>query len=244
MSDTGGTLSIVLDLIKISGKDVISLEEGFYAHIMIKDNGHGMDAETLSHIFEPYFSTKKKGEGTGLGLYIVYGIVSSMKGEINVYSEPGKGTVFHLYFPVIEGNFVYKDEKEQEQLPSGNEKILLIDDDLSVLNSMQLILETLGYSVKSFNSSSDAVEAFCSEKSSFDLVITDMTMPDYTGAEIADQLLTINKNQKIILITGLSESFSPEKINKMGFSGYLSKPVLKKDLARTVRSVLDKKQVF
>ena len=205
MQKEGGELEISLEIINLCENEILTVEKGKYVHITVKDTGPGMDPETLSHIFEPYFTTKKAGEGTGIGLSVVYGIIISMKGKINVSSEPGRGTVFNIYLPVSQNTAVKKESSAVEGNLPGNEHILLVDDDSSVLKVTKLMLESLGYNVKAYNSSEDALNMYISDPSSVDLVLTDMTMPGMNGIELAEKILKADKDQKIILISGLNE---------------------------------------
>ena len=239
MSEKGGLLELNLEEVYLPSGEVLSLSEGSYACLKISDSGCGMDSETMSHIFEPYFTTKEKGKGTGFGLSVVYGIVSSMNGDIIVYSEPGKGTEFTIYFPVSEKKAEKSVEIEHKSPAAGNEKIFLIDDDSMVLESINLMLKSLGYNVNAFNSSLDAFDAVKKDWKDIDLIITDMTMPDYTGLDLAEKVHEVSKDLKIILISGLGELISDAEADKSGISKCIRKPVYLKDLAAAVRSVLD-----
>ena len=241
MKKEGGELEILLEIINLSENEIISMESGKYVHISVKDTGHGMDSETLSHIFEPYFTTKKEGEGTGIGLAVVYRIVVSMKGKINVSSEPGKGTVFHLYFPVSQNNFIkIQPEKAAADL-SGTEHLLLVDDDGAVLKVTKLILESLGYNVTACDSPSDALDMYTSDPSAVDLVLTDMSMPGMNGIELASNILKADKEQRMILISGMNEIADSGNIPDNLFKCTITKPVMRKDIAEAVRTVLDSK---
>ena len=240
MNMDGGNLTVALETLIFSENEMLPLEKGSYAHISIKDTGHGMDSETLQHIFDPYFTTKKEGEGTGLGLSVVYGIVSSMKGKINVYSEPGNGTVFHLYFPVSESSETPDNGGSSDTVQYGSEHLMLVDDDSAICNVMKLMLESLGYSVDAFCSPGDAFDKYLSTPDSYDLVLTDMTMPEMTGIELSKKILDRDRKQKIILITGFNDKYYSEDVTGPLFRMCISKPVMKKDLSIAVRSVLDR----
>ena len=215
------------------------LPAGDYVRLTVSDTGCGMSPEVMSRIFEPYFTTKAEGEGTGLGLAVVHGIVKSHQGTINVYSEPGKGTVFHVYLPQIERAANEQRELDEAPLPIGDERILFVDDEPILANLGKLMLETLGYAVVTRTSGVEALELFRDNPGSFDLVITDMTMPRMTGAELARELMRIRADIPIILCTGFSYSMSEEKAKAIGIREYAMKPLIRQDLARIVRKVLD-----
>ena len=179
------------------------LNDGPHVRLTVTDTGCGMDSETLAHIFDPYFTTKEVGEGTGLGLSVVHGIVKTHGGTITVESEPGKGTTFHVYFPVIE-NDAETQEEDEEPLPTGNERILFVDDEQVLLHVAEEMLKQLGYDVVTQKSSVEALELFRAEPDRFDLVITDMTMPKMTGDQLARELMKIRSDIPIILYTGFS----------------------------------------
>jgi CheY-like chemotaxis protein len=196
----------------------------------------GMTPEILNRIFDPYFTTKEAGKGTGLGLAVVHGIVQSHGGAIKVYSEPGKGTTFHVYFPRIEASgaepLVGVDE---EALPLGKgEHILLIDDEQALVEIGKQMLEHLGYQVSVRTSSVEALGLFSSQPSRFHLAITDMTMPNMTGEKLAGEILRIRPGLPIILCTGFSEHLSDGKAKALGIRELLTKPLTLKDLARAV----------
>lgn len=188
----------------------------------------------------PYFTTKAKGEGTGLGLAVVHGIARSFNGDISVYSEPGMGTTFHVYLPVVESTKKTEgDKKTDSLLPTGDERILLVDDDESITVINKTILEKLGYKVTASTDSVEALEIFLKDPDSFDLIITDMTMPNLTGADLAKQLIATRTDIPIILSTGHSDLIDEEKAKEIGIKGYLKKPLTMKDLAENTRKVID-----
>ncbi|MCF6248148.1 MAG: ATP-binding protein, partial [Desulfobacula sp.] len=243
MRETGGTLGISLQQIVITNEylvDIIDLQPGHYLKLEVSDTGTGIPKDIQEKIFEPYFTTKTKEGGTGLGLAVVHGIVKSLHGDITINSEPGCGTKFHVFLPVSKtmGKMVLA--KNTESIPTGIERILLVDDDKNLLQMNKKILQGLGYRVTAFMSSPEAFETFSKTPDSFDLVITDMTMPNITGAELAGQIFEINPDMPIILCTGYSELINPEKADSLGIQGYVSKPVLKRELANIIRKVLDK----
>lgn len=198
-----------------------------------------MTPEVLARIFEPYFTTKHKGMGTGLGLSVVHGIVSNHGGMITTYSEVGKGTTFNVYFPLLEGVATTTERKAEEPLPRGTERILFVDDEPALAELGKGLLERLGYKVTFRTSSLEALEVFRTGPDQFDLVITDTTMPKMRGDLLARELMNIRPGIPIILCTGFSEHVTEEKARGMGIKAFAMKPVVLKDLARTVRKVLD-----
>ncbi|MBF0527640.1 MAG: response regulator, partial [Deltaproteobacteria bacterium] len=208
--------------------------------LRINDTGPGIDPKIQDRIFEPYFTTKGIGEGTGLGLATVHGIVESHRGVIKLYSEPGHGTTFSIYLPrhsIDTGPAVTL----QESLESGSERILLIDDEMSLVVMGARMLQHLGYQVTMRTSSLEALELFRSEPGRFDLVITDQTMPQMTGLELAKELLKIRRDIPIILCTGFSSSVTPETIQATGIRGLVMKPMLMQEISKTIRTVMENK---
>jgi CheY-like chemotaxis protein len=197
-----------------------------------------MDSETLEHIFDPYFTTKEVGEGTGLGLSVVHGIVTTHNGVITVESEPGKGTTFHVYFPVIEKD-AETQEEDQGPLPTGNERILFVDDEEVIVDIGEKTLGQLGYDVVTKTSSLEALELFRADPGRFDLVITDMTMPKMTGDQLARELMKIRPDIPIILCTGFSPKISGKRAKEIGIKAFAMKPLVRRDMANIVRKVLD-----
>ena len=204
----------------------------------VRDTGHGMDKKVMERIFEPYFTTKEMGKGTGLGLAVVHGIVKSHEGEITVHSEPGKGSTFHVYIPAIQREVV-EEKDETGHLPTGIECVLFIDDEPTLVDIGKQALERLGYEVVTRTSSIEALELFRTKPDQFGLVITDMTMPDMTGERLAKELMQVRPDIPIILCTGFSERITEEKAKGMGIREFVMKPLLMRDLANTVRQVLD-----
>jgi len=219
-----------------------SLEYGKYSQLSISDNGQGIPPELMNKIFEPYFTTKKQGKGTGLGLAVVYGIVKEHGGEIIVDSEPGKGTTFNIFLPIIEKESIAMVEpaKKAEVLPTGDERILLVDDDEEPIARLEYqMLSRLGYKVTFHVNSQEALEAFKDNPHDFDLIITDMTMPNLTGDQLAEKLIEIRPDIPIIVCTGFSEWVNEEKAKAIGVKGLLMKPVVKSNMANLVRKVLE-----
>jgi len=210
-----------------------------YACITLSDTGTGMDQTLINRIFEPYFTTKEQGKGTGLGLSVVHGIIKEHGGDIRVYSEVGKGTVFHAYLPLLEDAGNHKTAAVARKYPTGRESILLVDDEELIVSMEQMMLERLGYQVTVRTSSPDALDAFRADPSKFDLVISDRGMPNMTGEQLAGELFSIRPDIPIILCTGFSDANDEQRAKDMGIKGFLMKPVATGDLATMVRKVLD-----
>ncbi len=243
MEKTGGILDIRLEEGKLnSGIDSMPSDtiSGPYIQLTVSDTGHGMPPEVLDKIFYPFFTTKEKGEGTGLGLSVVHGIVTNFGGTINVTSEVGKGTTFKVYFPVSKRTIGVEIEKE-EPILKGSERILFVDDELTLTKIAQPMLQSLGYEVTTRLSSIDALALFKAKPEAFDLVITDMTMPNMTGDELAKELMAVRPDIPIILCTGFSAGITKEKAKALGIRSLVSKPILKRDIAEAIRKVLDGK---
>ena len=246
MSERGGILEVAVKEVEITPEEAnpkLQLKPGKrYVRLIVKDTGPGMPADVKERIFEPYFTTKELGKGTGMGLAVVHGIVKSCGGDVTVFSEPGKGATFHVYWPLYE-----KDQSEDDfitttnaPVPTGNEHILLVDDEEQVINMLHTMLERLGYTVTYTTSSLQALKIFHEDPQKFDVVITDQTMPEMTGAELALGLMGIRENIPIILCTGFSEVISREEAKELGIREYVMKPVVTRDLAVAIRNALGK----
>jgi PAS domain S-box-containing protein len=243
MRESGGILAVSLQEVEIGPDDYITelhLRPGPYLRLEVSDTGCGMPHQILERIFEPYFTTKAKGEGTGLGLSVVHGIVATLRGHITVYSEPGKGTTFHVYLPrYLQEQGVDATVVTVAPLPRGHEHILVVDDEPAIVEMMRLTLQSLGYRVTACSDSRQALEQFEAQPTAFDLVLSDVTMPHLTGAELAQRLLARRPNLPIILCTGFSEIINEEMAKALGICRLLMKPVLRDELARALRQVLD-----
>ncbi len=213
------------------------LKPGPYLKLSVSDTGDGINPEAQDQIFEPYFTTKEKGEGTGLGLAVVQGIIKSHNGAVTVESEVGQGSTFHLYLPIIQRN-VTTDEVVSAPLPMGQERILLVDDEQPLVEIGKQMLERLGYTVAARTSSVEALELFKAQPNRFDLVITDIVMPNMTGETLAQKLMDIRADIPVIFCTGYSEKFTRQHASEMGVRSFLMKPLLMQDLANTVRQAL------
>ena len=240
MEETGGELKVSLKEIELGEHDVTipDMIPGVYACLAVADTGMGMDKDVTEKIFDPFFTTKEIGKGTGMGLSVVHGIVKSMGGSIHVYSEPGKGTEFKVYFPIEKSLSEEQNIQTEEPVQGGTERILFVDDEETILIMEKRILERLGYQVTSRTSSIEALEAFRANPDTFDLVITDMAMPNMPGDKLAVELTKIRPDIPVLLCTGFSETMSEEKAASLGINGFLLKPIVMKDLAKKIREVL------
>lgn len=243
MKERGGSIDVILDSVEID-KDrkngVTDLQKGEYLTLTVKDSGSGIPPEILDKIFEPYFTTKKSGEGTGLGLAIIHGIVKNCDGDISVKSEPGKGTTFVVYIPLVDEPPVIQEETKKD-LPKGSERVLFVDDEEAAVTAMEKILKRLGYSITATTSSLKALELFRDNPESYDLVITDMTMPDMTGETLAEEIRLIRSDIPVILCTGFSDQIDEVKAHDAGIDEFMIKPINMNDIALAIRKVLDKK---
>ncbi len=241
MLRSGGTISVDVANVILDGPDTSSepaLAPGSYVRLVLRDTGHGMNGDTLQRIFEPYFTTKEIGKGTGIGLAVVHGIVQKHRGAISAESSPGKGTVFTVLFPACKGDAEPQAEKRSAQ-PTGYERILFVEDEPLLLKLGKRRLESLGYSVHGYTDPSEALAKFADDPNGYDLVITDMAMPQMTGEELAAQVLSIRPQMPILLCTGYSERISQEQALEMGINSYVMKPITKAELAVIVRNILD-----
>jgi signal transduction histidine kinase len=249
VEQTGGSINLELKETAIGSFDekdespyhVIpgNLLAGKYACITVSDTGTGIDQTLIDKIFDPYFTTKELGKGTGLGLSVVHGIVKEHGGDIRVYSEVGKGTVFHVYLPLLEDNGDIKTAAVTRKHPTGCERVLLVDDEEPIAQMVKMMLEKLGYQVTVRTSSPDALAAFKDNPGNFDLVISDRGMPNMTGDQLAGELISIRPGIPIILCTGFSNENDVKRAKAMGVKGFLMKPVAIGDLAEMVRKVLE-----
>ena len=242
MQDKGGKLEVILTEIDIGYEemiDKIGMQPGKHLRLLVKDEGCGMDAAVLDRIFEPYYTTKEQGKGTGLGLSVIHGIVKNHGGDITVKSTPGKGTIFQVYLPLIEDLDLATELEPGNGATQGEERILLVDDEEQIVAMERQMLENLGYRVTARTDSQEALKVFAKNPHDFDLVITDMTMPYMTGDQLAQKMLDIEPNIPVILCTGFNEIITEEKALAMGIQKFVMKPIVKHDLATTIRSVLD-----
>jgi PAS domain S-box-containing protein len=241
MQETGGVLEVSLSDVVFdaeSAAECSDLKPGAYVRLTIGDTGKGIDAGIMDRIFDPYFTTKEKGVGTGLGLSVVHGIAKNHGGSITVQSESGKGSSFHVFFPLIEGEEDFE-VGSMEEIPRGNERILFVDDEELLADLGRRLLQHLGYDVCVRTSSIEALEAFRARPDRFDLVITDMAMPNMSGEILAKEIMKIRADVPIVLCTGYSELMTEGKAEKMGIRGFVMKPLVLRELAKIVRTALD-----
>ena len=240
MRENGGTLEVKLANVTLGAESTSQYPEltpGRYLELTVTDTGHGIPAHILDRIFHPFFTTKKTGEGTGMGLSVAHGIVRSYQGAITASSQPGKGSTFRVYLPIVEA----KSESEapsDESVPTGTERILFVDDEPSLVNIGERILASLGYQVTTQTTSMEALEMFQANPDQFDLVITDMAMPNMSGDKLAEELMKIRPDIPVILCTGYSSQISDETAMTLGIKAFAYKPVSRDDLAKLVRQVL------
>ena len=241
MIEDGGILEVTLkniDVFENTATGYPDLKPGRYVNLIVSDTGHGISHEKMERIFDPYFTTKEVGKGSGMGLAVVHGIINGHDGTILVESKQGKGTTFSIFFPMIEAQAITESETLKE-LPSGNETILFVDDEESLIKMGRQILERLGYKVETRTSPIEALELFQSKPHAFDLIITDMAMPKMTGDKLANQVLKKRPDMPIILCTGFSETIDEKTAGEIGLAEYIEKPLNMSDFAFKVRKVLD-----
>ena len=242
----GGIIEVNLKNVELEENNEAQYPElrpGRYVNLIVRDTGHGISRNEIHRIFDPYFTTKEVGKGTGMGLAVVHGIVKGHNGLITVKSELGKGTTFSIFFPSVEKDAVVEIESN-EKLPTGNERILFIDDEESLVKIGRKRLERLGYKVETTTSPIEALDLFRSKPEQYDLIITDMAMPQMTGDKLITEFLAIRPNMPIILCTGFSEKIDEKRAKKMGIRQYIEKPLDKQDLAVSIRQVLDEKKIL
>ena len=242
MRGKAGAIDLSLQSIIFDSNDLPEpdMQPGNYLVLSVKDTGCGMEEEVRKRIFEPFFSTKPSGEGTGLGLSVAYGISKNHKGNITVYSEPGKGSIFRVYLPKVDTGLSVTAEIIKP-FPRGSERILFVDDEEFVVSSVRNMLQQLGYKVTTLTDSREALKLFLTDPSQFDLVMTDQTMPLMTGEDLGKEMMRIRSDIPVVLCTGYADFISSEKAAAMGFRGFIMKPFTVREGAELVRRVLDKK---
>ncbi len=244
MEETGGILEITAryeSLTENSAQNYLAGTEENYLKLTVSDTGSGIDSEIISRIFDPYFSTKEMGKGSGMGLAVVHGIVNNHNGSITVDSARGKGAIFTILLPVVDEK-PEKKTKSSDKVPLGNESILFVDDEKAITYMTGQILKRLGYTVETKVSPAAALELFQSKPGDFDLVITDMTMPQMTGVTLSEKLKAVRPDIPVIICTGNSSLIDEEKAKQMGIDAYIMKPIVKSDIAIAIRKALDKRQ--
>ncbi|NOX25120.1 MAG: response regulator [Deltaproteobacteria bacterium] len=243
MRDKGGELAISLINLE-RGHDEVTpggiIKRGSWVRLSVSDTGCGMARETMAHIFDPYFTTKEVGEGTGLGLAVVHGIVESHDGIINVESEAGRGTEFSIDFPVLETECkVNAVQDEMAEIRGGGECIMVVDDEEANAIMVKSMLSRFGYRVEAFTDSVAALVALAENPGRYDLLITDLTMPGLAGTQLIRKALALRSSQRIILYSGQNNFMPPEEQNKLGIMAFIPKPLTMRKLLQTVRQALD-----
>lgn len=241
MEQTGGILNIAMKMVCLEKDDpklALNLKPGEYVELIVTDTGKGIGLDIIEKIFEPYFTTKEQGRGTGMGLAIIHGIVASYDGAISVESEPGKGTTFHVYLPVAKQDETMP-SRRAEELVGGKERILFIDDEELMAQLGKDMLERLGYSVTVRQRGIDALSTFQEAPDAFDLIITDQTMPGMTGSELAREMLLIRPDIPVVLCTGYSSTVDEKSAKTLGIKEFAFKPLDEGALANLIRKVLD-----
>lgn len=237
-----GELKVSVQDVDILPADISNyqkLKPGPHLKLTVSDNGPGIPDEIISRIFEPYFTTKKPGEGTGMGLSVVYGIVRNWGGEILVKNGLDKGTSFHIFLPKVFPGFKENITQEEKDIPGGTECILFVDDEKPLTDFGRKLLEHLGYEVLCCNTSIEALEIFRADHKKFDLILTDQTMPNMTGMDMAQEMLLIRPDLPIILMTGFSQEATEEKVAQVGIKSLLLKPMNIRETANALRKALD-----
>jgi PAS domain S-box-containing protein len=241
MHGKAGLIEVTLTKRDFSDQQPVPLPEmkpGFYAELMVKDNGTGIEPAVIQKIFDPFFTTKDIGEGTGLGLSVVYGIVKSYEGHVSVNSEPGAGTTFFIYLPCSSSSACEETEQAGD-VPRGNERILYVDDEIMLGRMAEKILASLGYAVTVRSSGPEALDLFQTDPAAFDLVVTDNYMPKMTGIQLAAEIVKMRPDQRIMLCSGSDEMVSGNVTSRAGIGWFIMKPFFIGELARAVRAALD-----
>ncbi len=241
MREKGGVLQVALDAVRVESCDAVAsqgLAPGEYVRLEVSDTGCGMTPEVLDRIFEPYFTTKDKDEGTGLGLAVVQGIVRSHGGFITVYSAPGSGTTFHVYLPAIQRNHPPATAPLPDPVRGHGEMVLVVGNEISASHNLATLLETLGYRASVTLNSRETLELVRQAPQRYQLVIADLTMPDLSGVELAQELLAVRPDLPIVVCTWFSGLIQAEKTAQLGIRGYLKKPVLIRELAQALQQAL------
>lgn len=243
IGDNPGTLAIRLSQKAFHKGDLLpdsNMRPGRYMKLTVRDTGTGIARDIRKRIFDPFFTTKEPGQGTGMGLAVVFGIVKGHQGTVTVASKMGKGTVFSVFLPL--GEEAREEERgAEDSLPRGKESVLVVDDEPAVIEMTLEILKRLGYQVTAAKNGSDGWKRFQRDPGLFDLVITDHVMPELTGLRLAERMLQVRNDLPIILCTGYSDMVSPDKAKATGISAFLMKPLVRQELAVVVRRVLDSK---
>ncbi len=242
MKSTGGRLGVTLEKVEFTENKSIQdlgIAPGQYLRLEVSDTGSGMDSKTLNRLYEPYYTTKKSGEGTGLGLAVVFGIVEKHKGYIKAYSELDKGSVFHVYLPLLQQNSQPINLEETKPIKGGTDRILLVDDEEGIRKSTREYLEDYGYKITEATNGEEAITDFRNNPYHFDLVITDVSMPKMDGDELVKQILNIRKDIPIIVSSGFSYAFSKDILIQSSNLEIIQKPFESHILLKLIRKLLD-----
>ena len=242
MDSEGGTLEVTLKATDLDApRDTLMgvLPEGRYLELQVRDTGPGIAAVHLDRIFDPFFTTKDVGEGTGLGLAVVHGIVQDRGGGIQVNTEKGEGTAFTVYLPADEGESGESEKRLKPELPLGTERVLFVDDEPTIRKIVKQMLEHQGYEVQTRPNGMDALDCFKQDPQRFDLLITDMTMPGMRGDKLAEEILALRSDIPVILCTGYNKQISEEKAQALGIRAFVMKPLTQYEFIHTVRRVLN-----
>jgi len=241
MENGGGILTIGLKRVVLQDFDTVPYEgiaAGQYLQLSVRDTGDGIDPDTMARVFEPFFTTKSVDKGTGMGLAVVHGIVKSLKGAVTVYSDPGRGTVFHVLFPVTTGSVQVNAADEQDEA-RGSENVLLVDDEAALMDVGANMLRSLGYQVTATQNPQEAFKVFSDDPSAFDLVFTDQVMPELTGFELAQRMIDLRSDIPVILCTGYSDLVTEKAALAAGIKAFVTKPFTRHEISKTIRDVLE-----
>jgi PAS domain S-box-containing protein len=241
METTGGVLTVIFEEKTIARDDAfpLEIEPGLYCVLTVKDTGPGISEEIIKQVFEPYFTTKETGKGSGLGLSVVHGIVKAYNGGIEVKSQKGKGAGFHVYLPCIQEDIFGQETEKPVEKQSGSETILFVDDEKEIVSLGVQALSALGYTVEGQTDSKKALEIFKKQPDRFDVLVTDMTMPGMLGTQLAEKVLEKRPDLPVIICTGFSELVDEKKAKAMGIKAYLKKPILMNELSGVIQSIIN-----
>ena len=242
MRKEGGVLRVTLEVITLDPHDKVlhpNLKPGNYFRLSVSDTGCGISPDVVPRIFDPYFTTKEVGEGTGLGLSVVHGIVQSHGGAIDLKTQLNVGTTFYVYFPCLQEEVTEVKSLKTKHLPKGTETILFLDDEKDLVEIGSKMLTELGYSLETRLDPLEALAIFRDNPERFDIVITDMTMPRMTGEKLSKEIMKIRKDIPIILCTGFRQELTQKQLLEAGIKSVIMKPLTVTELAKTVRDVLD-----
>lgn len=241
MSDEGGLLSVDVSEVQLEESQIsadIELNPGRFIKLTVEDTGHGIPAEVRDKVFNPFFTTKKRSEGTGMGLSVTHGIVKRHGGQIDFESKPGKGTIFRVHLPLATGDPIFQ-AGEAYDLPEGSERILAVDENEVEVDIIKQTLEKLGHEVSIQTSGQGALNILQAQADEIDLVICSMALPDFPGDTFAAKVYEMNADLPVILITEHTSGTDLDKVENLGLKGTIKKPIVMKDLATLIRKILD-----